>query len=211
MSPEYFALIEAIAGAIIAVLLAYRYIQRKKIYHMLFMFSMIFFSLHELGLFLYLLYGLIGDKIVSILGMYITTLWGAGMLFLLQGFELFPKVKVQKSWPKYYLFSTLIIYGAIIGATLAVGKQQWVIVSPWIFLMIPGAFIAISGSISSFFLGKKRNILITIAILLSIVGEQTGPMIWGSPANWVDTTAEILIGVGLILAMEPSPRKVDEK
>jgi len=74
-----------------------------------------------------------------------------------------------------------------------------------------GAFLAISGSISSFFLGRKRNILVAIAILLSIVGEQTGPMLWGSSVNWVDTTAEILIGVGLILAMEPPIQEIMEK
>jgi len=191
MSPEYFALIEAVAGAILAVFLAYRYIQRRKTYYILFMFSMIFWSLFEFG-------------VSPFLGFYIVALWGAGMLFLLSGFELFPKVKVQKSWPKYFLLYTLIIYGTIIGAGLAVGIQQWVIISAWIFLVIPGVFLAIAGSISSLFLGRKINILIAIAILLSIAGEWLiGPIEWGSGQNWVDTIAEILIGVGLILAAEP--------
>lgn len=199
MFPEYFGLIEAVAGAILAVFLAYRHIQHRKTYYMLFMFSMIFWSLFEFG-------------VSPLLGFYPAALWGAGMLFLLSGFELFPKVKVQKSWPKYFLFYTLIIYGAIIGASLAVGMQQWVVISAWIFLMIPGTFLAIAGSISSFFLGRKRNILIAIAILLSIVGEWLiGPILWGSGVNWVDTTAEILIGVGLILAIEPSIQEAVEK
>ena len=199
MSTEYFGLIEAVAGAIFAILLAYKYIQCRKMYCMLFMFSMIFWSLFEFG-------------VSPLLGFYPTALWGAGMLFLLQGFNLFPKVEVQKSWPKYFLLYTLIMYGAIIGASLAIGMQQWVVVSAWVFLMIPGAFIAILGSISSFFLDRKRNILIVIAILLSMFGEWlVGPILWGSGLNWVDTTAEILIGVGLILAMEPPLRKVEEK
>lgn len=124
MSPESFGLIEAVAGAILAVFLAYRYNQRRKTYYLLFIFSMIFWSLFEFG-------------VSPLLGFYPAALRGADMLFLLSGFELFPKVKFQGSWPKYFLLYTLIIYGAVIGASLAVGMQQRVVISAWIFLIIP--------------------------------------------------------------------------
>lgn len=209
MSPDYFGLIEAVAGAILAVLLAYKYIQRRKNYHLAWMFSMIFWSVFELGVFLHLTYRStpITEKIVSLLGMYPAALWGVGMLFLLQGFELFPKVTVQKSWPKYFVVYTLIIYIALIGAVLVAGVHQLVGISSWILLIIPGAFITISGSISSFFLGRRRNILIAIGIVGSRIAEQS-PLLF---ALGLDTICETLVGVGFLFAVEPLPRKVDEK
>jgi predicted transcriptional regulator len=83
---------------------------------------------------------------------------GIGMLFLLQGFELFPKVTVQKPWPRYILVYTLIVYSVLIGAVLVASVQQTAILSSWVLLVIPGVFITISGSVSSFFLGRKKLI-----------------------------------------------------
>lgn len=197
MFPEYFLLTEAIAGALLAVLLAYKYIQRRKNHHLVWMFSMIFWSTFELGCFLHFIYGSspITGKIVSLLGMYPAALWGAGMLFLLQGI-------FRRPWAKYFLVYTLIIYGAIIGTVLVTGLREELVVLSWALLIIPGAIIACSGSFYSYFvLGRKRNILIAIGILLSIIAEQ----LWhiGLPAWTLDTVSETLVGVGLFLAMEP--------
>jgi hypothetical protein len=209
MFPEYFALIEAVAGVILAVLLSYEFIQDRKNHHLAWMFSMIFWAVFELGVFLHLVYGstTITEKIVSLLGAYPAALWGVGMLFLLQGFELFPKVMVQKTWPKYFLIYTLIVYSVLIGAVLVAGVQQTAIIFSWILLIIPGAFITISGSISSLFLGRKRNILIATGILLSIIGEQ----FWFLFHIGLDTIGETLIGLGFLITIEPPLRKVDEK
>ncbi len=73
------------------------------------------------------------------------------------------------------------------------------------------AIIACSGSFYSYFvLGRKRNILIAIGILLSLIAEH---LLWhiGLPAWTLDTVSETLVGVGFLLAMEPLLRKVDEK
>jgi len=209
MFPEYFALIEAIVGAILAVLLGYKYTQHRRNHHLLWMVHLIFWSTFELGVFLQFIYGSspITEKIVSILHMPLMALSGVGMLFLLQGFELFPKVTVQKYWPKYFLFYTLVVYGALIGAVLAVGVQQWIVTFSWVLLVIPGAFITISGSISSFFLGRRRNILIAIGILGARIAEQS-PLLF---ALGLDTICEALVGVGFLFAVEPLLRRVGEK
>ena len=209
MFPEYFALIEAVAGVILAVFLGYEYIQHRKSHHLIWMISMFFWSVFELGVFLHLIYGLtpVTGKIVPLLGMYPAALWGVGMLFLIRGFELFPKLTVQKPWSKYFLVYTLIVYSILIGAVLIAGVQQSVVIFSWVLLMIPGAFITISGSISSYFLSRKRNILIAIGILGSLISERS-PLLF---ALGLDTVFEILVGVGFFLAMEPLHRKVNEK
>jgi hypothetical protein len=205
MFPEYFALIETVVAAILAVLLGYKYIRYGKNHHLVWMVFLIFWSIFELGVFLHFVYGSspITEKIVSLLHMPLMALSGIGMLFLLQGFELFPKVTVRKPWPRYFLVYTLIIYSTLIGAVLVAGVQQTATIFSWVLLVIPGAFITISGSVSSFFLGRKRNILIAIGLLLAIVGEQIGWVLWHSRANWLDTIGETLVGVGFLIAIEP--------
>lgn len=96
MFPVNFALIEAVAGAILAVLLGYKYIQHRKYHHLAWMAFLIFWSTFELGAFLYSIYGSspITEKIVSLLHMPAMALSGLGILFLLQGSELFPKLTI---------------------------------------------------------------------------------------------------------------------
>ncbi len=62
------------------------------------LFFLIFWSAYELGIFLHSIYGSnpITEKIVPLLHMPARALSGVGMLFLLKGFELFPKVTIQK-------------------------------------------------------------------------------------------------------------------
>ncbi|WP_176229887.1 hypothetical protein [Candidatus Hakubella thermalkaliphila] len=84
---------------------------------------------------------------------------------------------------------------------MVAGGQQSVVISSWILLIIPGAFITIAGSISSFFLGRRRNVLIAIGILGSVIAEQS-PLLF---ALGLDTICETLIGVGFLFAMEPLP------
>lgn len=198
---EYFALIETVAGAILALLLAQKYIRSRKNHHLAWTFSLIFWSIFELGVFLHDIYGSmpITEKIVALLGMYPAALWGVGMLFLLQGI-------FRKPWAKYFLIYTLIIYGAIIGAVVATGVRKELVVASWALLIVPGAVVACSGSFYSYFvLGRKRNILIAIAILASIVAER----FWLLFQFGLDTVSEILVGVGFLIAMEPAPRKDD--
>ena len=104
MFPEYFAPIETVIAAILAVLLAHKYIQSRKKYHLAWMVALIFWSALELGIFLHFIYGLtpITDKIVALLGMPITALFGVGMLFLLQGI-------FRRPWAKYFLVYALVI------------------------------------------------------------------------------------------------------
>ncbi len=106
----------------------------------------------------------------------------------------------------------MIVYGILVGTVLIAGVQQTAIRSSWVLLIIPGAFITISGSISSFFLGEKRNILIAIGLLLGIIGEQTGLILWHSSANWLDTIGETLMGVGLLIAIQsPLEERMENK
>jgi hypothetical protein len=132
---------------------------------------------------------------------------GLGMLFLLQGFELFPKVTIRKPWPKYFLVYTLIVYSILIVAVSMADMPEAAITASWILLIVPGAFITISGSISSFFLGRKRNLLIIIGLFLGIIGEQIGMMLWHSSANWLDTAGETLMGLGFLIATGPPPQE----
>jgi len=204
MFAEYFALIEVVAGAFFAVLLAYKYIQRRKNHHLIWIFSMIFWSIFELNVFFHFVYGStpVTEKTVTLLHMPIMALFGVGMLFLLQRFELFPKVVIQKPWPKYFLVYILIVYSVLIGVVLVAGAQQTATIVSWVLLIIPGAFITVSCSISSIFLGRKRNSLIAIGIFLSIVAEQFWHM--GLPAWTFDTIGDTLMGVGFLIATEPS-------
>jgi hypothetical protein len=206
MFPEYFFVIETVVAAILAVFLGYKYVQHRKNHHLLWLFFLIFWSTFELVGFLHLVYGSspITEKIVSLLHMPAMALSGIGMLFLLQGFDLFPKVTVRKTLPRYFLVYTLIVYSALIGAVLVASVQQTATVFSWVLLVIPGVFITISGSVSSFFLGRKKNILIAIGLLLAIVGEQIGWVLWHSRANWLDTLGETLMGVGFLIAIELS-------
>jgi hypothetical protein len=160
MFQAHFALIEAVVGAFLAVLLGYKYIQSRKYHHLAWMFFLIFWSTFELGeLVLHSIYGStpITEKIVSLLRMPAMALSGLGMLFLLQGFELLPKVTIRKPWPRYFLVYTLIVYGVLIGAVLIADIPETAILSCWVLLTIPGAFITISGSISSFSSAEKET------------------------------------------------------
>jgi hypothetical protein len=192
-------------AAILAVLLAYKYIQHRKNHHLLWMAFLIFWSAFELGVFLHLIHGStpVTEKIVSLLHMPAMALSGLGMLFLLQGFELFPRVRIRRPWPKYFLTQILIVYGVLVGAVWVAGAQQATIIASWVLLIIPGAFITIAGSVSSFFLGRKRNVLIFAGLLLGIIGEQFQPLF----QIGLDTIGETLMGVGLLIAKEPSTER----
>ena len=190
-----------------AVLVGYKYIRFRKHHHLVWSVALMLWSIFELGVFLHLIYGStpITGRAVLLLHIPIMALFGIGMLFLLQGFELFPKVTVRKTWPKYFLAYTLIVYSALIGAVLVADAQQAASISSWVLLIIPSAFITISGSISSLFLGRKRNVLMAIGLLLSIIVER---VFWhiGLPAWTLDTIGETLMGVGFLIAMEPPVR-----
>jgi hypothetical protein len=203
--PVNFAFIEAVAGAFLAVLLGYKYIQSKKYHHLVWMFFLVFWSAFELGVFLHGIYGLtpITEKIVSLLHMPAMALSGLGMLFLLQGFELFPKFTIRKPWPKYFLIYTLIVYSILIGAVSIADMPETAITASWILLVVPGAFTTISGSISSFFLGRKRNLLIAIGLFLGVIGEQFSFLF----QLGLDTIGETLMGLGFLITMEPPPRE----
>jgi predicted neutral ceramidase superfamily lipid hydrolase len=207
MFPECFLLVEAIVASVLAVLLANKYIQHRRNNHLVWAVALIFWSTFELGGFLHFIYGStpITGKIVTLLHMPIMALYGVGMLFLFQGFEIFPKVTVPKTLPKYFLVYTLIVYSVLIGTVLAADVQQAVNVSSWALLIIPGAIITVSGSISGFFLGRKTSILITIGLFLSIIAEQLWHM--GLPLWTLDTVSETLMGLGFLIAIEPPLQK----
>ncbi len=201
MNTEYFALIEAIAGSFLAILLGWKYVQHKKIHHFMWMIFLILWSAFELGLFLQFTYGLtpIAEKIVSLLHMPMMAFSGVGMLFLFRGYELFPKIRVKGSWSKYFLVYILIVYSVLIGMFLIVDMRQAAIIASWALLVIPGAFITVSGSVSSFFHGRKRNILIAIGMLLAVIAEQYPPLF----QIGLDTVGEVLMGIGLFITLEP--------
>lgn len=191
MFPD-FALIEMVAGAVLAVLLGYKYIKYKKVHHLVWTVSLIFWSALELTILLRL-------EMFAILAVPIAALFGAGMLFLLQGL-------FRRPWAKYFLIYVLTVYGLLI-VTVLIG-----IVEPypvpevgWILLMIPGGFLLMFGSVYSCYLSKKRNILIAIGFSGSIIGGifwETGILF----IDALDTISEIIVGLGVYIAIEPPLR-----
>jgi uncharacterized membrane protein len=205
MFPEYFAPIETVIAAILAVLLAHKYIQSRKKYHLVWMAALIFWSALELGIFLHFVHGStpITEKIVSILVIPITALYAVGMLFLLQGL-------FRRPWAKYFLVYTLVVYGASVGAIFATTvRQELVMSSSFALLIAPGFIVAVSSSIHSYFLGGKRNLLIAIGLLVSVITD----LLWdigGLPVWTLDTVSETLAGVGFLIAVEPPSQKANE-
>ena len=60
--------------------------------------------------------------------------------------------------------------GALIVAILATTVRQGLVAASWV-LMAPGFIITVSGSIHGYFLGRKRNLLIAIGLLISIITD----------------------------------------
>jgi hypothetical protein len=198
MFPD-FTLIETVAGAILTVLLGYKYIKHRRVHHLVWMIALIFWSAFELTVLLRFVFGLdtaIMNKISSILGMPIAALFGVGMLFLLQGL-------FRRPWARYFLIYVLIVYVLLIGTVLAgIIKAYPTPAVVWILLMIPGGFVLMFGSIYSYHLGKKRNLLMAIGFFGSIIGGifwETGVLLFDA----LDTVGEIIVGLGLYIAMEP--------